>query len=81
MHILIFFVRHNTLLYNRIVNWRLVTALNMGHHQTVIHKDKNIQKLCITYGWRYLTFTLKYVRTVYIKHMWVLSNYKWPKDI
>ena len=49
MRTLIFSVMHNTLLDNRIFIWRLVSAMNMDHHQVVIrvHEEENVRKFCV----------------------------------
>jgi len=39
--------------------WRLVPALNVGHHQASVQEHVNIYRNFVLYGWRSRPFTLK----------------------
>jgi hypothetical protein len=59
------------------ITWRIVSALNVGHHQAVIHKLENAYRNSVQYNVASnTTNTLK----ICIKCIG-MSNYKRPKDI
>ena len=46
--ILIFYKSHTTHCFIIVFfTWRVVSALNVGHHRTIVQGQENIQKLCV----------------------------------